>query len=77
MRRMLVAELAILADLQAIRIVLLVLVGLVVAVLADGTGQRDRVAVPLLHPLCTPYSRNIDRWNVTKIIYHTCRGVSI
>ena len=55
MRRMLVAELAILTDLQAIRIVLLVLVGLVVAVLADGAGQRDRVAIPLLHLLCTPY----------------------
>ena len=48
MRRMLVAELAILADFQAIRIILLVLVGLVIAVLANGAGQRDRVAVRIL-----------------------------
>ena len=48
MRRMLLAELAILAELDPIRIVFLVLVGPVIAVLADRTGQRNRVAVRTL-----------------------------
>lgn len=50
-QRMLLAELAILAELQPVRIVLLVLVGLVITALALRAGQRNRVAHPLLHPL--------------------------
>jgi hypothetical protein len=45
MRRVLLAELAVLVDLDTIGIVLLVLVGPVIAVLANRTGQRNRVAV--------------------------------
>ena len=48
MRRVLLAELAILAELDPVRIVFLVLVGPVIAVLADRTSQRNRVAVRTL-----------------------------
>ena len=43
MRRMLFAELAVFTELQAIRVVLLVLIGLVIAVLANRTGQGNCV----------------------------------
>lgn len=49
MRRMLLAELAILAELDPIRIVFLVLVGPVVAIFANRTGQRNRIAVRTGH----------------------------
>ena len=48
MRRVLLAELAIFAELNPIRVVLLVLVGPVIAVLANRTSQRNRVAVRTL-----------------------------
>ena len=48
MRRVLLAELAVLVNLDTIGIVLLVLVGPVIAVLANRTGQRNRVAVRTL-----------------------------
>ena len=48
MRRVLLAEFAILVNLNPIGIVLLVLVGPVIAVLANRTGQRNRVAVRTL-----------------------------
>ena len=48
MRRVLLAELAIFVKLNPIRIVLLVLVGPVIAVLANRTSQRNRVAVRTL-----------------------------
>ena len=51
MHRMLLAELAVLIELQTIRVVLLVLVGAVVAAMALRALQRDIVAHPLLHPL--------------------------
>ena len=48
---MLLAELAVLIELQTIRVVLLVLVGTVVAALALRALQRDIVAHLFLHPL--------------------------
>ena len=48
MRRVLLAEFAILVNLNPVGIVLLVLVGPVIAVLANRTGQRNRVAVRTL-----------------------------
>ena len=45
MRRVLLAELAIFAELNPVRIILLVLVGPVIAVLTNRTSQRNRVAV--------------------------------
>lgn len=50
MRRMLLAELAILAELQAIWIVLLVFIGLIVAILAFRAGQSNCVTHRFLHP---------------------------
>ena len=44
MRRMLLAELAILVELKPIGIILLVLVGLIVAVLANRAVQRNGIA---------------------------------
>ena len=44
MRRMLLAELAILIEFKPIGIILLVLVGLIVAVLANRAGQRNGIA---------------------------------
>ena len=51
MQRMLLAELAILAEFQPVRIVLLILVGLVVAALAFRAGQRNRVSHVSFAPL--------------------------
>ena len=49
MRRVLLAELAIFDKLDPVRIVLLVLIGPVVAVIANRTGQRNRIAVRTGH----------------------------
>ena len=51
MDRVLLAELAVLIELQTIRVVLLVLVGTVVTAMALRALQRDIVAHLLLHPL--------------------------
>lgn len=51
MQRVLFAELAVLVELQTIRVVLLVLIRAVVAAVALRALQRDIVAHPLLHPL--------------------------
>ncbi len=51
MQRVLLAELAVLIELQTIRVVLLILVRAVVAAVALRALQRDIVAHPLLHPL--------------------------
>lgn len=51
MERVLLAELAILIELQTIRVVLLVLVGAVVAAMALRALQRDIVAHLLFTPL--------------------------
>ena len=51
MHRVLLAELAVLIELQTIRVVLLILVRAVVAAVALRALQRDIVAHPLLHPL--------------------------
>ena len=64
MRRVLLAEFAILVNLNPVGIVLLVLVGPVVSVLANRTSQRDRVAIRTLgHPyaLLTQYNKNKTR----------------
>ena len=62
MRRMLLAELAILVELKPIGIILLVLVGLIVAVLANRAGQRNGIAhVSALLPF----------HKITNILYHT------
>jgi hypothetical protein len=50
MYRVLLAELAVLVELQAIRVVLLVLVGTVVAAMALRALQRDIVAHLFSHP---------------------------
>ena len=47
MQRMLFAELAILVELQTVRIILLVLIGLIITLLALGASQRYRVAHPV------------------------------
>ena len=44
MRRMLLAELAVLVEFQTIRIVLLVLIGLIVTAFAFRAGQCNRIA---------------------------------
>ncbi len=49
MRRMLFAELAVLIELDPVRIVLLVLVRPIIAVLADRAGQRNRITVRTRH----------------------------
>jgi len=51
MKRMLLAELAVLVEFKSVRIVLLVFIGLVIATLALSAGQRNSVAHSLLHPL--------------------------
>ena len=43
MGRMFFAKLAVFVELQAIRVIFLVLIGLIVALLALGTSQRDCV----------------------------------
>ena len=53
---MFLAELAILIELQTIRVVLLILVGAVVAAMALRALQRDIVA----HPHSTPYVSDYD-----------------
>ena len=55
-QRVLLAEFAILIELQTIRVVLLVLVGAVVAAMALRALQRDIVA----HPHSTPYVSDYD-----------------
>jgi hypothetical protein len=47
MQRMLLAELAILVELQTIRIIFLVFIRLIIALLAFGASQRYRVAHPV------------------------------
>ena len=44
MQRVLLAEFAVLAELQPVRIILLVLVGLIITALAFRAGQRNCVA---------------------------------
>ena len=44
MQSMLFAELAVFVEFQSVRIVLFVLIGLVIAALALGAGQRNRIA---------------------------------
>ena len=56
MNRVLLAETAVLIELQTIRVVLLVLVGAVVAAMALRALQRDIVA----HPHSTPYVSDYD-----------------
>ena len=74
MKRMLLAELAILVEFQSVRIILLVLIGLIIAVLALSAGQCYCVAHSM-HSLL--HKNKCRRQNVTNIIYHTCPLVSI
>ena len=54
MQCVLLAELAILVKFDSIRIILFVFVGLIVATLALGAGQRNRIA-HLMHSLLNKY----------------------
>ena len=65
MQRVLLAELAVLIELQTIRVVLLVLVGTVVTAMALRALQRDIVAHLYLHPL---RSETMTFHNVTNTI---------
>ena len=65
---MFLAELAVLIELQTIRVVLLVLVGTVVAAMALRALQRDIVA----HLLFTPLTlRNYDSFTMSLIQFST------
>ena len=72
MRRMLLAELAVFIEFQPIRMVLLVLVGLIVPILANRTGQRNGVT-HFMHSSLTDFA---ICQKVTHVLYHTCYGVS-
>ena len=68
MHRVLLAELAVLIELQTIRVVLLVFVGAVVAAVALRALQRDIVA----HLLFTPLTlRNYDSYIMSLIQFST------
>ena len=74
---MLLAESAILVELQTIWIILLVLVGLIVATLALSAGQRNCIA-HFMHSLLNIniLTKHCSR-NVTSIIYHKRATMSI
>ena len=68
MQRVLLAELAVLIELQTIRVILLVFVGAVVAAMALRALQRDIVA----HLLFTPLTlRNYDSYIMSLIQFST------
>ena len=71
MRRMLLAELAILIELDPVRIVLLVLVRPIIAIFADRAGQRDRITVRTCHPYALlTHLVNRPLLKRANIIYH-------
>ena len=72
MRRVLLAELAIFIQFQPIRMVFLVLIGLVIAVLANRTGQRHGIT-HFMHSSLTDFT---TCQKVTHVLYHTYYGVS-
>lgn len=63
MKRMLLAEFAVLIEFQPIRIVLLVLVGLIITALAFRAGQRNRIA----HFFCTPFALGIKLFKMSLV----------
>lgn len=67
MHRVLLAELAVLIELQTIRVVLLILVRTVVAAVALRALQRDIVA----HPYYTPYVAKVDFFIMSLIQFST------
>ena len=72
MRRMLLAELAVFIEFQPIRMVLLVLVGLIVPILANRTGQSNGVT-HFMHSSLTDFA---TCQKVTHVLYHTYSIVS-